>query len=315
MSHQTSSKYAAGTIAISAKNLRKSYRSLTAVRGIDLDILEGSFFGLLGPNGAGKSSTIQMLHCSSPITSGSLELFGRSVAENERWVKSKLGVVSQDNNLDSELNVMENLLVYARYFGITRSEARTRAENALAFFQLSEYSSSSCEDLSGGMKRRLVIARALMSQPKVIILDEPTTGLDPVARQLVWQKLRELQHAGITLILTTHYIQEAEQLCDRIVIMDSGTILADDVPEKLVARHVGQEVLEIRPDSPLLGQLEQIAHRDGITYEMSNGITYVFAERHGLFADIATSLSLSLIPRRANLEDVFLRLTGRSLRD
>lgn len=300
-----------------AEGLYKRYKDFEAVKGIDFKVYQQECFGILGPNGAGKSTTIRMLHCFSPITAGKLLVLGQSVTHRPQQIKAQLGVVSQDDNLDPDLSVIQNLLVYARYFEIERKEARRRAEEVLELFQLSEKQNNKIDQLSGGMKRRLVIARALINQPRLIILDEPTTGLDPAARQLVWQKLRYLRENGATLILTTHYMEEAAQLCDRLVVMNEGRILAEGSPTELVRRLVGYEVLEIRAASGQQAVLENqalaiIANRP-IRYEQAGDTFYLFGREPNAFENLQLPVVGSRLQRQASLEDVFLLLTGRGL--
>jgi lipooligosaccharide transport system ATP-binding protein len=300
-----------------AHDLRKLYNDFEAVKGINFKVYRQECFGILGPNGAGKSTTIKMLHCFSPITSGTLQVLGYAVNQNPRQIKAQLGVVSQDDNLDADLTVWQNLLVYARYFKIGRKQAQRQAEEALELFQLVEKRNSKIDELSGGMKRRLVIARALINQPRLIILDEPTTGLDPAARQLVWQKLRYLRDQGVTLILTTHYMEEAAQLCDRLVVMNEGRILAEGTPTELVQRMVGYEVLELRVDK--LGVLanpqvlETLIANRAILIEKAGDTLYLFGQQPDSFQDFPLPPIDYKLQRQASLEDVFLRLTGRGL--
>jgi lipooligosaccharide transport system ATP-binding protein len=299
---------------ICARGLVKRFNGLTAVDGIDFDILERECFGFLGPNGAGKTSTMRMIYCASPLTAGELRVDGKDVKRQPRAVKALIGVVPQENNLDPDLTVLQNLLVYARYFDIPKAIALERAREALELFQLLERRDSHTESLSSGMKRRLVIARGLINQPKILILDEPTTGLDPQARHLVWQKLRHLKGQGMTVLLTTHYMEEAAHLCDRLAIMDQGKILAQGTPEELVSRYVGQEVLELQPfpenRAPLLEQLRG----QGFQVEEVEDTLFVFSQ-DGRSLSPPSGRFERLVQRRATLEDVFLRLTGRGLRE
>ncbi|MCI0850350.1 MAG: ATP-binding cassette domain-containing protein, partial [Chloroflexi bacterium] len=228
---------------IHARNLVKRFGDLVAVDAIDLSVREGECFGLLGPNGAGKTSTVRMITCVSPVTAGELTVAGMDVAREPRRIKAILGVVPQDNNLDPDLTVWQNLAVYARYFDIPAEVARPRAEEMIELFQLADRRDEIVDKLSGGMQRRLIIARALINEPRILILDEPTAGLDPQARHLVWQKLRYLRSQGVTLLLTTHYMEEATHLCDRLVIMHLGKILAQGAPADLIERHVGRQVI------------------------------------------------------------------------
>jgi lipooligosaccharide transport system ATP-binding protein len=302
---------------VEARHLVKRYGSFTAVDGVSFEVAPGECFGFLGPNGAGKTTTIRMITCFSPVSEGILRVAGRDVSKGARAIKSVLGFVPQEDNLDPDLPVRQNLEVYARYYGIPRDIARERIAESLAFLHLEEKANARIDDLSGGMKRRLVIARALVNDPEVLVLDEPTTGLDPQARHLVWQKLRALKARGVTMLLTTHYMDEATHLCDRLVIMHHGKILAEGPPRDLIREHAGDVVLELRMDpaerTPLLTEL---AGMDGVAVEEVEDLVYVFGAR-----DLATRLAERVgDPARAflrpgNLEDVFLRLTGRGLLD
>ncbi|MCL6635758.1 MAG: ABC transporter ATP-binding protein [Peptococcaceae bacterium] len=301
---------------ITARNLVKEYRGRPAVKGISFSVRPQECFGLLGPNGAGKSSTAKMIYCFSPVTSGTLLVLGMDVTKKAREIKSRIGVVAQDNNLDTELTVIENILVYASFFKITGRVALQRAKELLEFFELASYQDERVETLSGGMKRRLTIARAMVNQPEILILDEPTTGLDPQARHLVWQRLRRLKEKGVTLLLTTHYMDEAAHLCDRLVIIDNGVILEEGSPRELVKRHVGDEVLEIGRGAEVLDRVLEAA-ADGIRGHLVIGDTLF------LYPSDGQALMESLRPlsrrfshqmlRPASLEDVFLKLTGRGL--
>src|SRR5579862_3298614 len=232
-------------LAVIAHALTKRYGDIEAVRGIDFQVGRQECFGFLGPNGAGKTTTMKMIHCASPVTSGELTVAGLDVMRHPRQVKALLGVVSQNDNLDPDLSVRQNLVVYARYFDVPRSIALARSAELLELFQLSDRADARVSELSGGMKRRLVIARGLLNEPEILLLDEPTTGLDPQARHLVWQKVSYLKQTGTTLLLTTHYMDEAARLCDRLVIMHHGQILAEGSPAELVAKHAGAEILEL----------------------------------------------------------------------
>ena len=303
---------------IIAKDLTKRFGEITAVDHIDFTVYAQECFGFLGPNGAGKTSTMRMIFCSSPITSGSLFVASMDCRTSGRRIKAIIGVVPQENNLDPDLTVVQNLLVYARYFDIPRRVAEQRAEESLDLFQLLERQHSRIEQLSGGMKRRLLIARALINQPKILVLDEPTTGLDPQARHLVWQKLRYLKDQGATMVLTTHYMEEAEQLCDRIVIMDQGKILTEGAPRELVHRIVGDQVLEMRPE-PHEKQRALKAIADlGFPIEEVDDVLYVFGRDGVRLQDLPARLDVHLkgvVYRPASLEDVFLKLAGRGLRE
>jgi lipooligosaccharide transport system ATP-binding protein len=303
-------------ILVRARRLTKRFDAFTAVDGVDFDVRTGEAFGFLGPNGAGKTSTMRMIACSSPITDGELTVIGMDPRTQAATIKSRIGVVPQIDNLDAELTVRENLLMYARYFDIAGAVAAQRADELLDFVQLTERASDQVEPLSGGMKRRLTIARSLINDPELIILDEPTTGLDPQARHLVWERLYRLKQRGATLIITTHYMDEAEQLCDRLVVMDKAKIVAEGSPRELIAEYSTREVLEIRVSdavrATLDGRLDEIAER--IELLPDRLLLYVPDGERALEAIHARDVQLeSALVRRATLEDVFLRLTGRSL--
>ncbi len=303
---------------VEARNLTKHFESLVAVDAIDFDVHEGEAFGFLGPNGAGKSSTMKMIGAVSPLTAGTLQVLGMDPARDGPKIRARLGVVPQEDNLDQELSVYENLLIYGRYFGLPKGVIDARAAELLAFAQLEDRRQSLVEPLSGGMKRRLVIARALINQPDLLLLDEPTTGLDPQARHLLWDRLYRLKQQGVTLIITTHYMDEAEQLCDRLVIMDKGKIAAEGAPRDLIDRYATREVLELR--FPVGAQAVQAQQLGEIAKEIE-----VLPDRVLLYtddADLAHARVLeagfapeSTVSRRSTLEDVFLRLTGRTLID
>ena len=305
-----------------ASGLTKRFGNFTAVDGIDFSIPRGEAFGFLGPNGAGKSSTMRMVGCVSPPTSGKLTILGLDPVRNGPAIRARLGVVPQENTLDIELTVRENLIVYGRYFGLPRAVIRERSDMLLAFVQLSDRAEDTVDPLSGGMKRRLVIARSLINEPDILLLDEPTTGLDPQARHIVWDRLFRLKQRGVTLILTTHYMDEAEQLCDRLVVMDGGRIVAEGSPRALIGQYSTPEVLEVRFDpgdheqaaeklaalpAGTSERLEVLANR--VLVYTRNG-DYALAAVRGLGLEPITSLA-----RRSTLEDVFLRLTGRQLDD
>jgi len=293
----------------------KTYGDFEAVRGIDFTAAERSCFGFLGPNGAGKTTTMRMISCSLPPTAGTLDVLGMPVRERPREIKARMGVVPQENNLDEEVSVIENLLIYARYFGIRPRTADPRATELLEFVQLSDKRDWKIPRLSGGMKRRLLIARALMNEPEILILDEPTTGLDPQARHLVWEKLRQLKRGGVTLILTTHYMEEAAQLCDRLVIMHEGRILVEGSPRELVAAHTSRQVVEVfEPPDELTSALASL--EDGARVERLAD-RWLFYTNDG-DATLGKVRTLSIDPgsvwlRGGTLEDVFLALTGRRL--
>ena len=301
---------------IRARGLTKKFGSFIAVDGIDFEVGAGESFGFLGPNGAGKSSTMRMIGGVSPVTSGELTVLGRDPAQDGPAIRARLGVVPQEDTLDLELTVFDNLVIYGRYFNLPRSEARRRATELLEFVQLADRAKSRVEALSGGMKRRLTIARALINEPDVLLLDEPTTGLDPQARHVVWDRLYRLKQRGVTLVLTTHYMDEAEQLCDRLVVMDRAKIVAAGSPLELIRAYSTPEVLELRfavgIAETLDGQLEGLADRvevlpDRILLYTSDGEAAAEeVHRRGLHP-------ITTLVRRSSLEDVFLRLTGRSL--
>ena len=302
---------------VHARGLTKRYANgFTAVDSVDFDVFPGKAFGFLGPNGAGKTSTMRMIACSSPVTEGDLRVIGMDPRTHGRQIKSKLGVVPQIDNLDTELTVRENLEMYARYFDIPREVANKRTDELLEFVQLDERAKDQVEPLSGGMKRRLTIARALIYEPDLVILDEPTTGLDPQARHLLWERLYQLKRRGATLIITTHYMDEAEQLCDHLVVMDKAKIVAEGSPRQLIDQHSTKEVLELRfadgvRDS-LNGKLDGLADR--IEELPDRLLLYTPNGEHTLEQVNLRHIPIeSALVRRSSMEDVFLRLTGRSL--
>jgi len=303
-------------VLIHARGLTKRFGALTAVDGVDFDVHVGEAFGFLGPNGAGKTSTMRMIACTSPISDGTLTVVGMDPQRDGTRIKARLGVVPQADNLDAELTVRENLLMYARYFDIPGEVARARAEELLDFVQLTERAGDQVEPLSGGMKRRLTIARALINEPDLLLLDEPTTGLDPQARHLVWDRLYRLKSRGVTLVITTHYMDEAEQLCDRLVVMDDAKIVAAGSPRELIAQYSTREVLELRLTdavrATLDGRLDDLADR---VEELPDRILLYAADGEQALErvhDRKVEIESALV-RRSTLEDVFLRLTGRSL--
>ena len=306
-------------VLIHARGLAKSFGGAVAVAGIDFDLHRGEAFGFLGPNGAGKSSTMRMIGCVSPPSGGELTILGLDPVADGPAIRSRLGVVPQEDTLDVELTVRENLIIYGRYFGLPRDVIAERAAQLLEFVQLSDRAADQVEPLSGGMKRRLTIARSLINEPEILLLDEPTTGLDPQARHAVWDRLYRLKQQGVTLVLTTHYMDEAEQLCDRLVVMDRGKIAAEGSPRELIARYSTPEVLELRFDpaehDQAAGKLADApAERaevlaDRVLLYTGDGDAALAAVR-GLGLEPVTSLV-----RRSTLEDVFLRLTGRQLED
>jgi len=296
----------------------KKREPLVAVNGIDVDVYPGESFGFLGPNGAGKSSTMRMVGCVSPPSGGTLRILGLDPVHDGVQIRARLGVCPQEDSLDPDLTVFENLTVYAAYFGIPRAVAKARATELLEFVQLTERSDDRVEPLSGGMKRRLTIARALVNEPDLVLLDEPTTGLDPQARHLVWERLFRLKQRGVTLVLTTHYMDEAEQLCDRLVVMDKGKIVAEGSPQSLIQQHSTREVLEVRfPTDDLrdiAGKLTGIGER----VEVLPDRILVYADDGDAAASAVHRRDLapaSVLVRRSSLEDVFLKLTGRTLVD
>ena len=303
---------------IHARGLTKRFGEFTAVDAIDFDVAVGESFGFLGPNGAGKTSTMRMIGCTSPMTDGTLQVMGMNPATHGPQIRARLGVVPQQDTLDTELTVRENLAIYGRYFGLSRAEVGRRADELLEFAQLTERANDQVEPLSGGMKRRLTIARSLINEPTLLLLDEPTTGLDPQARHLLWDRLYRLKQRGVTLVLTTHYMDEAEQLCDRLVVMDKARIVAEGSPRELIERYSTREVTELRfaPGiaETLDGQLDGIAQRvehlpDRILLYADDGeAAAVAVNQRGLKPE-------TVLVRRSSLEDVFLRLTGRSLVD
>jgi lipooligosaccharide transport system ATP-binding protein len=307
-----------GDTTLVAKGLKKAYGDFEAVKGVDFEVYRGECFGFLGPNGAGKTTTMKMIYGAAVPTGGELQVAGLDVRRHEREVKRRIGVVPQENNLDEDLKVRENLLVYGRYFDLPKKVVRRRASELLEFVQLSERDEAQVEQLSGGMKRRLLIARALVNDPDLVVLDEPTTGLDPQARHLVWDKLRELTSEGKTLILTTHYMDEAAQLCDRLCIMEGGRIISEGPPRDLIEEHVSPEVLELRA-SP--GALEALASIVGDAADAVDRIGEALLVYTSDSDAVTRKVKESGVPientlyRRATLEDVFLKLTGRRLVD
>jgi len=301
---------------IEAVELVKTYQSTNAVDGISFEVAPGESFGLLGPNGAGKSTTMRMVGAVSTRTSGSLSILGMDPNENGPEIRSQLGVVPQTDNLDTELRVRENLLVYGRYFGIPRAVVAKRADELLEFAQLSDRAKAKVDDLSGGMKRRLTIARALVNEPRILLLDEPTTGLDPQARHILWDRLFRLKEQGTTLLLTTHYMDEAEQLCDRLVVVDKGRIMAEGSPASLIKEYSTREVVELRFGSEKNQDAATTLAGVGERIEVLPDRVLIYAEdgESALAEAIRRGLQpITSLVRRSSLEDVFLRLTGRSL--
>ena len=306
-------------VLMKARGLTKTFGEFIAVDGIDVEVRKGEAFGFLGPNGAGKSSTMRMIGCVSPVTSGELTVLGLDPGRDGPQIRALLGVVPQKDTLDEELTVQENLWVYGRYFGLSRAEVKRRAIELLDFAQLSDRATDRVEPLSGGMKRRLTIARSLINEPRILLLDEPTTGLDPQARHILWDRLFRLKRQGVTLIVTTHYMDEAEQLCDRLVVMDKGRIVAEGSPRQLIEQHSTREVLELRFDVAELGhgdddRLQGIGERVEILPDRI--LVYASDGDAALAATTARGVRpVSALVRRSTLEDVFLHLTGRTLID
>jgi lipooligosaccharide transport system ATP-binding protein len=305
-------------LLLHATGLTKTFGSFTAVDGIDFAVQRGESFGFLGPNGAGKSSTMKMVGCVSPVSAGTLRVFGQDPATDGPAIRARLGVVPQKDTLDEELSVQENLWIYGRYFGLSRSEVRSRAVELLAFAQLTDRATSKVEPLSGGMKRRLTIARSLISRPEILLLDEPTTGLDPQARHALWDRLFRLKRSGVTLVLTTHYMDEAEQLCDRLVVMDHGRIVAQGSPSSLIKEYSTREVLELRFDTDDHAVHGAALAGIGERIEVLPDRLLVYAEDGDAAATAVHQRGvepMSSLVRRSTLEDVFLHLTGRTLVD
>ena len=307
-----------GEPLIQARGLVKRFGELAAVDSVDFDLQRGEAFGFLGPNGAGKTSTMRMIGCVSPVTDGKLSVFGLDPARDGVEIRGRLGVVPQEDSLDMELTVRENIIVYGRYFGLPRSVLRKRADELLEFVELTDRAKDRVEPLSGGMKRRLTIARSLVNDPEVLLLDEPTTGLDPQARHVVWDRLYRLKRQGVTLLLTTHYMDEAEQLCDRLVVMDKGKIVAEGSPRELIERYSTREVVELRFEDDdkrpedfgywtdgLVSRVEPLPDRVLLYTDQGDKAAHGIHER-GLVPE-------SVLVRRSTLEDVFLHLTGRTL--
>lgn len=298
---------------IVAEGLKKQFGDLVAVDRVSFTVGEGELFGFLGPNGAGKTTIMKMIQCVSPKTAGKLEVFGMDVNTRQRAIKKLLGVVPQENNLDPDFTVYDNLLVYSRYFDIPRTSAEQKVDELLDFIQLREKRDTIIEQLSGGMKRRLILARALINNPRLLILDEPTIGLDPQARHLIWRKLKTLQSNGITIVLTTHYLEEAARLCDRLVIMDYGSIIAEGKPDELVTEYVGTDIVET-VNTP--GVISCLASH-GVNYDVFGDTVQAYTtEPQKITAALLTECELGQVTARsATLEDVFLKLTGKKLRE
>ncbi len=298
---------------LSVSNLAKRFDDVIAVDGVSFDVRPGECFGLLGPNGAGKTTILKMVTCFSPRDGGVLSVFGLDPDKNPAEIKNRLGVVPQTDNLDDEITVTQNLEIYAAFFGLPRKETRDKIRRQMAFMSLESKADAAIRELSGGLKRRLVIARSLLNDPDLVVLDEPTTGLDPQVRHLIWTRLRELKAKGVTLLLTTHYMEEAHQLCDRLVVMDKGKVLDAGTPTELVRRHLPPYVLEI--DRPIASDLIP----PGTLLEAHGDVTFLYGENSGALEALAARLFPSNADafriRMSGLEDVFLRLTGRDLRE
>ena len=301
---------------ISARALTKRFGAFTAVDAVDFDVAQGESFGFLGPNGAGKTSTMRMIGCVSPVTEGTLRILGMDPASDGPRIRGRLGVVPQEDSLDTELTVRDNLMIYGRYFGLSRAEATRRAVELLDFVQLSERAGDKVDPLSGGMKRRLTIARALINEPSILLLDEPTTGLDPQARHLLWERLYRLKQRGVTLVLTTHYMDEAEQLCDRLVVMDKAKIVAEGSPRSLIERWSSREVTELRFPTGVQETLGAALDGIGERIDLLPDRVLVYSEDGEAVSTAVHERGLvpeTVLVRRSSLEDVFLRLTGRTL--
>jgi lipooligosaccharide transport system ATP-binding protein len=307
-----------GTPLISARKVVKRFGDFVAVDGIDVEVHAGESFGFLGPNGAGKSSTMRMVGCVSPVTDGELRIFGLDPATHGPQIRARMGVVPQTDQLDEQLTVEDNLVLYGRYFDIPRAECRRRAAELLEFVQLSERAKSKIEPLSGGMKRRVSIARSLINEPDLLLLDEPTTGLDPQARHVLWDRLYRLKQRGVTLVLTTHYMDEAEQLCDRLVVMDRGQIVAEGSPKALIERYSTREVLELRYAAGTNEERSDEVRGIGERQEILPDRVLIYADDgEAALQEVhhRASAPESALVRRSSLEDVFLKLTGRTLVD
>lgn len=300
---------------IQANKLTKKFDSFVAVDNIDFEVYKGECVGFLGPNGAGKTTTVRMMYCFLPPTSGELTIAGLSVHDKCREIKSLVSVAPQEDNLDPDFTVLKNLVVYSRYFDIPKEEATKRAKEQLKFFQLEEKRDVPIVALSTGMKRRLIFARALLNKPQILLLDEPTTGLDPQARHLVWDEVRHLKKCQVTIILTTHYMDEAEVLCDRVLIVDHGKIIEEGAPAELVKKHIGVDVLELDYEEKLIPLIKE-AFPESRIEKLGDRMQIFTPKPHGVFEGFLKEQNLQNVTmRRANLEDVFLKLTGRGLRE
>lgn len=298
---------------IEVEDLVKKFNGLTAVAGISFTVQRGECLGILGPNGAGKTTTVRVIQCISPATSGTVSVLGMRASLDERRIRALMGVVPQENDIDPDLTVNENLELFAALFDIPKKVAKARIIEHLEFVELKERADNKIDSLSSGMKRRLLVARALLNEPSIMILDEPTTGLDPQARHLIWQRLRALKNKGVTIVLNTHYMEEAQQLCDRLLILDKGTILKEGIPQELVKNEVGEEVVEVRNHQGVKDVLRML---QGLEFnsEVVGDTLYLYChESKEILTRLATSETLSVLRRLATLEDVFLKLTGRGL--
>jgi len=302
-------------VLIKGQSLTKKFGNFAAVDHIDFEVYKAECVGFLGPNGAGKTTTVRMIYCFLPVTTGKLSVAGMDVSKQSREIKKLVGVAPQEDNLDPDFTVIKNLTVYARYFDISKEEATKRATDQLRFFQLQDKQNVDIVELSAGMKRRLILARALLNQPQILLLDEPTTGLDPQARHLVWDEVRALRKRGVTIVITTHYMDEAAELCDRIFIMDNGKIIEQGKPSELIKKHVGDDVLEFDMDEKLFDALR--LELPGAVLETFGDRAHVYtAQSHGVFERFLEKHPASnVMIRNANLEDVFLKLTGRKLKE
>jgi lipooligosaccharide transport system ATP-binding protein len=302
---------------VSARGLSKQFDALVAVDHVDFDIARGESFGFLGPNGAGKTSTMRMIACMSPKTAGELRVLGMDPETNGPEIRARIGLVPQDDSLDLQLTVLDNLMIYGRYFDLPKKVIRERAQRLLEFAELNERAHDTVEPLSGGMKRRLTIARALISEPDLLILDEPTTGLDPQARHLLWDRLYRLKSQGVTLVITTHYMDEAEQLCDRLVVMDKGRIAASGTPASLIEQYSTREVLELRFLPDMSPPVERFDGTGGRVEVLPDRVLLYTADGDRALAEVSARgiEPVTWLVRRSTLEDVFLSLTGRTLVD
>jgi lipooligosaccharide transport system ATP-binding protein len=301
---------------VTAKNLSKKYKDTIAVNGIEFSVQEKECFGFIGPNGAGKTTTMKMIYCFIPRTGGDLRVMDKDPATHPEMVKADLGVVPQDNNLDEDLNVFTNLTMYANYFNVPKAIARTRAKELLAFVQLTEKEKVKITELSSGMKRRLMIARGLINDPKLMILDEPTVGLDPQARHLIWDRLRELKSQNVSMIITTHYMDEATELCDRVAVMDKGKIMVVGKPKDLIRDQIGEEVVEVMLLDTTAAKLKQDTAGFPVVLEETSQKCYLYCQDcRPVLNQLADKGYKHILRRPATLEDVFLKLTGRDLVD